>query len=126
MVFCSGNVKGIVLFKKIAWKAFGGHSSMKARQDNETQLSFFSDGNDEFEVSTITDDHCYNVMDIAKYVYQKYSSQGEVNILTIYDDLDRHPIFPSDGYKKEIMAELKASYNVKTIGTKDNRRAVFG
>lgn len=126
LVFCSGNVKGIVLFKKIAWKAFGGHSSMKARQDNETQLSFFSDGNDEFEISTITDDHCYNVMDIAKYVYQKYSPQGEVNILTIYDDLDRHPIFPSDGYKKEIMAELKAAYNVKTLGTKDNRRAVFG
>ena len=49
---------------------------------------------------------------VAKYIYEKYSALGRVNLDVVYQDLDVHPVFPSDGYKKEIKEELKDRYHV--------------
>lgn len=70
------------------------------------------DGSDSI-IDTVTDDSCFYVKDIAKYIVDKFGSLGSVELQTIYDDLDRHPIFPSDGFKNEIKEELKLSYGVK-------------
>ena len=60
-----------------------------------------------------TDEQCYFIHDIAKYIHKKYSARGEVELKEIYDDLDTHPIFPSDGYKDDIKRELKQFFGVK-------------
>ena len=59
---------------------------------------------------TITDEECYYVKDIAKYIFEKYHDFGRVGFDVVYRDLDTHPIFPSDGYKKEIISVLKDHY----------------
>ena len=69
------------------------------------------DGNGISDVQT--DEQCYFIHDIAKYIHDKYCARGEVGLNEIYDDLDVHPIFPSDGYKDDIKRELKQFLGVK-------------
>ena len=110
LIHCSASVEGIKLYKKVAWQTFGGKSSLKDTHGAQNQLRLDFDGLGNLD--TETDDQCYFVQDIAKYIYEKYSALGRVNLDVVYQDLDVHPIFPSDGYKKEIKAELKDRYHV--------------
>ena len=82
-------------------------------------MSFFSEGC----FGTITDQECYNIHDVAKYVYEKYHNRKEISLREIYFDLDRHPVFPSDGYKADIKKELREIYNVSFPKGQD--KAVF-
>lgn len=109
LIHCCNNIEGHKLYKKVAWKTFGGRSSLKNTYglENQLQLDIFGTG----IIDTATVDNCYFVKDIAKYIYEKYNQQGKVDIETIYTDLDRHPIFPSDGFKNEIKNELKTTYS---------------
>ena len=109
LIHCSANIEGTKLYKKVTWKTFGDKSSMKNTHGAEEQFTFDFDG-DGFLDST-TDEECYFVKDIAKYIFEKYSSLGRIQLDTVYQDLDVHPIFPSDGYKNEIKAELKERYH---------------
>jgi len=117
LIHCCANIEGLKLFKKVAWKTFGDKSSLKNTHGIENQLMI--DFNGEGNVETQTDEHCYYVQDIAKYIYEKYEALGTVALDIIYKDLDEHPIFPSDGYKNYIKTELKRIYGV-TI-TKDGK-----
>lgn len=110
LIHCCSNIAGLKLFKKVAWKTFGDKSSLKNTHGNEMQLMFNMDGNGATESET--DEYCYFVKDIAKYIFEKYKALETVTLDKIYADLDEHPIFPSDGYKKEIKAELKSIYGV--------------
>lgn len=108
LIHCCSNEKGIVLFKKVAWKTFGDKSSLKNTHGTEIQLAFDMDGT----IDTQTDNQCYYIKDVAKYIYEKYNNQGSVALDVIYHDLDIHPIFPSDGYKNDIKKILKEDYGV--------------
>lgn len=110
LIHCCSNINGLVLYKKIAWKTFGGKSSLKNTYGKENQLCFAFDGSG--SIQTPVDENCFFVKDIAKYIHDKYSGKGIVSLDDIYFDLDRHPIFPSDGFKLEIKNELKCSYGV--------------
>lgn len=110
LIHCCSNIEGLILYKKVAWKTFGGKSSLKNTHGLEDQLCFTMDGS--ASIQTPTDDNCFYIKDIAKYIYEKYSKQGSVDLAIIYDDLDRHPIFPSDGFKREIKEELKSVYGL--------------
>lgn len=110
LIHCSSNVEGTKLYKKITWKTFGDKSSMKNTHGAEAQLMLDLDGTG--FVDTPTNDQCYYVQDIAKYIYEKYNTRGEVELSEIYADLDVHPIFPSDGYKDAIKRELKQCFNL--------------
>lgn len=110
LIHCSASVAGIKLYKQVAWKTFGDKSSMKNTHGMQEQLRLDFDGLGNLE--TETDDQCYYVQDIAKYIYEKYRALGRVNLDVVYQDLDVHPVFPSDGYKKEIKTELKDRYHV--------------
>lgn len=110
LIHCTSNIEGLKLYKKVAWQTFGGKSSLKNTHGKENQLCFGLDDNN--SIQTIIDDNCFFVKDIAKYVYDNYSNKGTVNLDDIYFDLDRHPIFPSDGFKPQIKNELKLSYGV--------------
>ena len=109
LLHCCVNIEGIKLFKKTAWNVFGDKSSSKNTHGNEMQLSF--DNPD--IIDTITDEDCYYVKDIAKYVYEKYHAYKEVDWQVIRNDLDRHPVFPSKGYIRLIQKELKENYGVR-------------
>jgi len=110
LIHCCGNIEGLKLYKKVAWQTFGGKSSLKNTHGIENQLCLGFDDN--APIHTITDESCFFVKDIAKYVFDNYSRRGTVSLEDIYLDLDRHPIFPSDGFKREIKDELKSSYGV--------------
>lgn len=119
LIFCTFSVKGLILFKKSCWKTFNGKSSSKNTHGKEDIITFFDNGN----TGAVTDQDCYNVHDVAKYIYEKYHSRKEVPLKVIYFDLDRHPVFPSDGYKNDIKKELKEIYNVSFPKGQD--KAVF-
>ena len=106
LIFVTGNPKGLILFKKTAWKTFGDKSSLKNTHGIENQLMMDFDGTG--LVSTQADDECYYVKDIAKDIYDKFHARGSVKLSEIYQYLDEHPIFPSNGYKPDIKRELKA------------------
>jgi hypothetical protein len=109
LIHCCSNIKGLILFKKVAWQTFGGKSSLKNTHGSEDQMCLDLSGSG--IVDTITDENCYFVKDIAKYVYNKYKDLETVSLDTVYFDLDRHPIFPSDGFKNELKEELKLTYS---------------
>ncbi len=106
LIHVSGNIEGLKLFKKVAWKTFGDKSSLKDTHGDENQLVFDFDGIG--LPSTRTDDECYYVKDVAKDIYDKFHARGTVKLSEIFCYLDEHPIFPSDGYKQDIKRELKA------------------
>lgn len=110
LIHCCSNIEGLKLYKKIAWQTFGGKSSMKNTHGKQNQLCIGLD--DINSIDTVIDENCFYVKNIAKYVYDKYNYKGEVKMEDIYYDLDRHPIFPSDGFKKEIKKELESNYGV--------------
>lgn len=105
LIFCTTNIEGLKLYKKTAWKLFGGKSSSKNTHDNPNQLSL--DFGIDFELDKTPDTECYTISDIARYIFKKYKNQKIVLLEDVYKDLDEHPIFPSDGFKNEIKAELK-------------------
>lgn len=105
LIHVSGNIEGLKLFKKVAWKTFGDKSSLKNTHGNENQLMLDFSGSG--YSTTQTDEDCYYVKDIAKDIYEKYRARGTVKLKEVYQYLDEHPIFPSNGYKQEIKRELK-------------------
>lgn len=112
LIFCTHSVKGIKLFKQKAWDAFGGKSSMKKKSTTDTvQLMFNLDM--EIVQPDDTDEDCYTIKDVAKYIMEKYGDRDDLNLKEVYEDLDTHPVFPSDGYKNEIKKELKERYKVE-------------
>lgn len=111
LIHGSSNIEGFKLFKKTAWKTFGGKSSSKDTHGNENQLML--DITRENVVTTITDEYCYYVKDIAKYLYFVFKGRIDVPLKEVWGILDEHPIFPSEGYSNEIKNILKRDYGCK-------------
>lgn len=105
LIHCSSNLEGFKLIKKSAWKTFGDKSSLKDTHGAQNQLRIDLDGTGCIE--TETDDECYYVSDIAKDIIHKFGNRDNVTLGEIYQYLDIHPIFPSDGYKDVIKNELR-------------------
>lgn len=111
LIHCTSNIAGFRLYKTSAWQTFGGKSSTKDTHGAENQLVL--DLNGGCSPTTRTDDDCYYTKDIAKYLQSIFNGQQDVELHKVWEALDRHPIFPSDCYKKEIKCELKQQYNAK-------------
>lgn len=124
LVHCTSNVAGFKLFKTTAWTTFGGKSSTK-NTSYSGQMEFSINENSEIEYETHTDENCYFVKDIAKYVQHKFNGRQDVAYNEIWAVLDEHPIFPSDGYKNEIKDILVSDYGAvkkhSTISFQDRR-----
>lgn len=102
---CTSNIEGSKLYKRITWKTFGNKSSLKKSHYDMNQPSF--DFGTDFSLQELPDQDCYNVSDIAKFIYKEFSNEETVSLNTIYETLDKHPVFPSDGYRNQIKSELK-------------------
>lgn len=111
LIHGSSNIEGFKLFKRTAWKIFGGKSSTKNTHGSENQYTFNLCGNG--ELSTPTDEYCYYIKDIAKYLYSLFQGKTNVPLKEVWGSLDEHPIFPSEGYANEIKYVLKTDYSCK-------------
>lgn len=108
LLHCTSNIEGFKLYKQSAWKTFGGKSSTKNTHGSESQMAL--DFGDEDFSNTKKEEFCYYVKDIAEYLARKFRGEKDVPLERIWGDLDNHPIFPADGYRKEIKKELKQNY----------------
>lgn len=113
LLHCTSNEEGFKLYKKCAWKVFGGQSSTKHLHSNPDQLVMDFGVGTSGIISTQTDESCFTVRDIAKYLSREFAGCQDVPLDALWSHLDNHPVFPSDGFRKEIKAELKSMYNVK-------------
>lgn len=102
LIHCTSNKVGFRLYKKSAWKVFGAQSSTKHSAENR-QLSFNFDG----EIVVEEDDSCLHVVDIARYLDRSFRGRKQVPLNELWELLDNHPIFPSDGFRDEVRKELK-------------------
>ena len=124
LLHCTSNKEGFKLYKKTAWNVFGDKSSDKNRHGQEKQLSIDLDTG-KLPITTNTDYKCYTISDIAKYIFEKYQETSKVDINIVYDDLDIHPVFPSDGYKDKVRKELRELYGVTVKKEKGINYFVF-
>ena len=108
LIHCTSHKGGFKLYKKSAWKVFGAQSSTKQSSDNG-QLRFDFDG----VITLDTDTSCFHVRDIAKYLQDNFRGRNLVPLTELWDLLDEHPIFPSEGYRNEIKKELVSDYGAK-------------
>jgi len=112
LLHCTSNIKGFKLFKKVAWKTFGGKSSSKNTRGMENQYVLDFEGTGVLRTSA--DECCYYIKDVAEYLFEKFKGQSDVPLSEIWKTLDEHPVFPSDGFKNEIKSELRNSYGCKS------------
>lgn len=112
LIHCTSNIQGFKLYKKTAWKVFGGKSSTKNTHGLENQLMFDFTGNNDF--TTLKDEFCYNINDIAEYLQDRYAGKENVPFDEIWRVLELHPVFPSEGFRSKIRKALKDNYRAIT------------
>lgn len=98
LVFFTKHIKGFKKFKTAAWKTFGGKSSNQNTHGAEIQQTLFP--------TTPEDKQCYTVSDIADYIVDNFKERKTVSFAEIWNFVDEHPIFPTEGYKNEIKDKL--------------------
>lgn len=108
LILGTGNIEGFKLFKTTAWHTFGGKSSTKNTHGAENQLMLGLAG--EGVSTTKTDENCYYPQDIVKYLHEKFKSQENVTLDEVWNALDEHPVFPSEGYRTQIKSGLTTIY----------------
>ena len=109
LLHCTSSFVGFKLYKSTAWTTFGGKSSMKKTKIDPGQLRFdFGSDSDDIVMTTETDENCYYVQDIVKFIIGTFSGRMDVPLQEIWNAVDEHPIFPSDLYKNDIKDQLRS------------------
>lgn len=108
LLHCTSSLVGFKLYKSTACSTFGGKSSMKKSKVDPSQLAFdFSADANELVMTTMTDENCYYVQDIVKFIIGTFAGRQDVPLKEIWAAVDEHPVFPSDLYKNEIKDQLR-------------------
>lgn len=108
LIHCTSNKEGFKLYKRSAWKVFGAQSSTKHSVENR-QLSFDFLG----EIAEEEDESCLHVIDIAKYLQRSFRGRKQVPLDEMWELLDNHPIFPSEGFRNEVKGNLTGFFDAK-------------
>lgn len=111
LIHCTSNPVGFELYKKTAWQTFGDHSSNKNTHGHENQLMLDLEGSG--TITTQTDESCFTVLDIAKYIQYRFKGKRDVLLEEVYRSLESHPIFPADGYRTQIKDYLKSDFGAE-------------
>lgn len=109
LIHCTSNREGFELYKKSAWKVFGAQSSTK-RLAESRQFSYNLFG----EIPEEEDESCLHVIDIAKYLQRNFRGRKQVTLDEMWELLENHPIFPSEGFRNEIKHNLTKIFDAKT------------
>lgn len=81
---------------------------MKKSKVDPGQLTFdFTSDSDDLAMTTATDENCYYVQDIVKFIVGTFKGRQGVPLKEIWAVVDDHPVFPSDPYKNEIKDQLR-------------------
>lgn len=108
LIHCTSNIEGFKLYKKSAWKVFGAQSSTKHLAATKYwPVNLFG------EISEEEDKSCLQVFDIAKYLQRRLKGRKQVPLDELWEILDNHPIFPSEGFRKEIKSDLIDCFGAK-------------
>ena len=108
LIHCTSNKEGFKLYKRSAWKVFGAQSSTKHSVENR-QLSFNFLG----EIAEEEDESCVHGIDIAKYRQRSFRGRKQVPLDEMWELLDNHPIFPSEGFRNEVKGNLTGFFDAK-------------
>lgn len=108
LIHCTSNKEGFKLYKRSAWKVFGAQSSTKHSVENR-QLSFNFLG----EIAEEEDESCLHVIDIAKYLQRSFRGRKQVPLDEMWELLDNHPIFLSEGFRNEVKGNLTGFFDAK-------------
>lgn len=110
LLHCTSNKVGFGLYKSTAWKTFNGQSSLKRTEFSQGQLTIDTllSGEDGLVLTTATDENCYYVDDIVKFILTTFKGRSNVPLTEIWAVVDEHPIFPSDLFKNDIKDKLRA------------------
>jgi len=101
LIHCTSNKEGFKLYKKSAWKVFGAQSSTKhSVGSRQLTLDLFE------EITEDEDESCLHIIDIAKYLQLSFKGRKYVPLNEMWELLDSHPIFPSEGFRNEIKSDL--------------------
>ena len=96
---------------KNLWKTFGDKSSDKKSNDDseyeQLSLNLFTG---EVEVENHTDDSCYTLRDVAKYLQDHFKGKADVSKDEVLNYISDHPVFPTRNYKTKIWNALKKYY----------------
>lgn len=111
LIHCTSNSVGFELYKKTAWQTFGDHSSNKNTHGHENQLMLDLEGSG--TITTQTDESCFTVLDIAKYIQYRFKGKRDVPLEEVYRSLESHPIFPAEGYRSQIKNYLRSDFGAE-------------
>ncbi len=59
------------------------------------------------------DESCLHVIDIARYLSRSLRGQQRVPLDKMWELLEDHPIFPSEGFRNEVKQELTSCFGAK-------------
>lgn len=65
-------------------------------------------------ITTITDEDCFKIKDIAKYLQKEFRGRENVPLEEVWNLLVDHPVFPADGFKPQIKSDLVNNYGAVT------------
>lgn len=123
LIHCTGHIRGFKLFKSTAWKAFDGYSSSKTTHDLEGQMTLDCFGED--TNTTTADETRYTLKDAAQYLQINFHGRADVPKQEVWQFLDLHPVFISEGFTRTICDNLTLYYGAKvsrsTISFSDRR-----
>ena len=109
LVHITSSFEGFKWYKNFAWKVFGGKSSAKRIADyKQLSLGFFEHENSNIK----SNEDCFTICDIADFLCAELAGRKDVPLDEIWRILDIHPIFPGEGFRKEIKKELCTYHNV--------------
>lgn len=111
LVHCTSNEVGFKLFKSQAWKVFDGKSSSKKLNNEIPEGQMIFDFVDEQPDLSDFDEYCYTLDNAAQYLQKHFCGASEIPKEEVWDYLDKHPVFTSDGFRKIICGILKTKYN---------------
>ena len=108
LIHCTSNKEGFKLYKRSAWKVFGAQSSTKHSLENrQLSLNFLG------QIAEEEDESCLHVIDIAKYLQRSFRGRKQVPLDEMWELLDNHPIFPSEGFRNEVKGNLTGFFDAK-------------
>lgn len=111
LVHCTGHIRGFRLFKSTAWKTFDGYSSSKKVHILEGQMTL--DCFDDDASVTAADETHYTLKDAAKYLQSNFHGRSDVPKKEVWQFLDLHPVFISEGFTRMICDNLESYYGAK-------------
>lgn len=108
LIHCTSNKEGFKLYKRVLGR-YLAHSPLPSTRlrTGSCHLTF------SVEIAEEEDESCLHVIDIAKYLQHSFRGRKQVPLDEMWELLDDHPIFPSEGFRNEVKSDLADFFGAK-------------